>query len=77
MKIKNLLAVFTVFMMVGSLAACGKSNEKHQETGSSEQSNISSEPSQKTEKNQSEGAEQGNVLIAYFSKYDTALEQEV
>lgn len=27
MKIKKLLAVFTVFMLAGSLAACGRSNE--------------------------------------------------
>ena len=66
MKIKKLVAVFTVVMMAGSLAACGRSNEAHQETGNTGQNNISSESSQKTETNQSEGTEQSNVLIAYF-----------
>lgn len=69
MKIKKLVAVFTVLMMAGSLAACGRSNETRQEMGNIGQSNISSEPSQKTETNQSEGTEHGNVLVAYFSRF--------
>ena len=56
-------------MMAGSLVACGRSNETRQEMGNTRQSNISSEPSQKTETNQSEGTEQGNVLVAYFSRF--------
>lgn len=69
MKTKKLLTVFTVLMLAGSLAACGRSNEKHRETGSARQGNISSEPSQKVETNQSEGTEQRNILIAYFSRF--------
>lgn len=65
MKIKKLVAVF----MAGSLAACGKGNETHQETGSAGQDNIRSESSQKTGTNQSEGTEQSYVLIAYFSRF--------
>lgn len=40
MKIKKLVAGFTVLMMAGSLAACGRSNETRQETGSSGQRNT-------------------------------------
>lgn len=69
MKIKKLFTVFMVLMLAGSPAACGRSNEKHRETESAGQSNISSEPSQKVETNQSEGTEQGNILIAYFSQF--------
>lgn len=69
MKIKKLVAVFTVLMMAGSLAACGRSNETRQEMGNTGQGNISSESSQKTEMNQSEGTEQSNTLIAYFSRF--------
>lgn len=69
MKIKKLIAVFTVFMMAGSLVACGRSNETRQEMGNTGQGNISSESSQKAEKNQSEGTEQSNTLIAYFSRF--------
>lgn len=69
MKIKKLIAAFIVLMMAGSLAACGKSNETHQETGSIGQSKISWESSQKTEMKQSEGTEQRNTLIAYFSRF--------
>ena len=54
MKINRWAIVFTVLMMAGSLAACGRSNETPQEMGSVRQSNISSESSQKTESNQSE-----------------------
>lgn len=69
MKIKKLLTVFIVLMLAGSFAACGRGNEKHRETESAGQSNISSKPSQKVEMNQSEGTEQGNILIAYFSRF--------
>ena len=69
MKIKKLIAVFTVFMIAGSLVACGRSNETRQEMGNTGQSNNSPEPSQKTETNQSEGTEHGNVLVAYFSRF--------
>lgn len=51
MKIKKLVVVFTLCMVAGSLAACGRSNETRQEMGNTGQSNISSEPSQKTETN--------------------------
>ena len=69
MKVKKLAVVFTVIVMAGSLAACGKGSETHQETGSTGQNNISSESLQKTEKNQSEETKQSNILIAYFSRY--------
>lgn len=69
MKINRWIAVFTVLTMASSLAACGKSNETRQQMGSTGQSSISSESSQKTETNQSEGTKQSNVLIAYFSRF--------
>ena len=69
MKVKKLAVIFTVLVMAGSLAACGKGNETHQETGSTGQNSISSESSQKTESNQSEETEKSNILIAYFSRY--------
>lgn len=69
MKIIKLGAILLAVTMAGSLAACGKSNETRQQTGSAGQSNISSESSQKTETNQSEGTKQSNVLIAYFSRF--------
>lgn len=69
MKIKKLVAVFMTLFIAGSLAACGKGNETHQETGSAGQDNIRSESSQKTGTNQSEGTEQSHVLIAYFSRF--------
>lgn len=69
MRIKKLIVVFTVCMMAGSLAACGRSNETQQEMGNTGQSNIGSEPSQRTETNQSEGTEQGSILVAYFSRF--------
>lgn len=69
MKIKKLLTVFTVLMLAGSLASCGRSNETRQEMGNTGQNNISPKPSQKTETNQSGGTEQGNILTAYFSRF--------
>ncbi|MDE6851961.1 MAG: hypothetical protein K2J67_05670 [Lachnospiraceae bacterium] len=69
MKIKKLGAILLAVTMAGSLAACGKSNETRQQTGSAGQSNISSESTQKTETNQSEGTKQSNVLITYFSRF--------
>lgn len=69
MKIKKLLTVFTVLMLAGSLASCGRSNETRQEMGNTRQNNISPEPSQKTETNQSGGTEQGNILTAYFLRF--------
>lgn len=69
MKIKKLFAVFMALMMACVLAACGKSNEASQETGSTGPGNIRSESSQNTEINQSEGTKQSHVLIAYFSRF--------
>lgn len=69
MKIKKLGTVFILLMMAGSLVSCGKSNEVHQETGNADQNHVRSESLQKTETNQFEGTEQGNVLIAYFSRF--------
>ena len=64
-----MLTVFTVFMLAGSLASCGRSNETRQEMENTGQSNISPKPLQKTETNQSGGTEQGNILVAYFSRF--------
>ena len=69
MKVKKLAAIFTVVMMAGSLAACGKSSETRQEMGSTGQSNLSSEAPKETEANQSKDISQSNILIAYFSRY--------
>lgn len=69
MKVKKLVAIFTVIMMAGSLAACGKGSETHQETVSTGQSNLSSEAPKETEANQSKDISQSNILIAYFSRY--------
>lgn len=69
MKIKKVVVIFTMLMMAGSLAACGKSNEAHQEAGSAGQGNVRSELSQNTETTQSKRTEQSHVLIAYFSRF--------
>lgn len=57
-------------MMAGSLAACGNSNENHQETGSARQNNTSPGPLKKTETEQSAYCETNNSMAIFYAQTD-------